>query len=309
VRLIEVTPSTNNAMYHLVHISTILLVRASLLTATLLLAVDGVHAQTKRNDGKEMVLPIVQDTASIIPEQLPFTTGSPVAAPASSGAEMPYHPAAEVGSAGDYTQEGFSLFRPDELEHLQPPQPGWVDETNKYGFDYLRLYGTSSYHQYPYLMDRQSVAFVGQMRRNRLTMSASLLVNQYVTFYANTQVGISASLAYQLSPHWSMGLWGTWYQRNPYFGLSAFPFVASSSYGGWVKYQQERWALRLGAQNYYDAFQGRWRVEPIVTPTFRISNKVVMEFPFGPLLRDAAEAIFIKKNADKAKMIPGERRR
>ena len=155
-----------------------------------------------------------------------------------------------------------------------------------FGAKNLGLYASSSRNTYINLLDTRSVEFFLNYQNNNLSLHTGVVANQYETLGVRTQFGISGALEYHFSPQWSVGVFGNIYNNTPYFSMAAFPFVETSSYGGWVKYDQGRIALKLGARNYYDGFQRRWRMEPIVTPSVKIGNKFFIELPVGPLLEN-----------------------
>lgn len=165
------------------------------------------------------------------------------------------------------------------------------------GGDGFWVYATTSERAYINMLGVRSASLALGWQSGGLSVEARLIANRYAEMGVTNQFGVSGQLEYRLSPHWSVGAWGAYYGNNPYFSMAAFPFVETSSYGGWVKYSDGRFGLKLGAQRYYDPFQRQWKTDPIVTPSFKIGRKFVMELPVGPLVRESLETLF-KKNSN-----------
>lgn len=158
----------------------------------------------------------------------------------------------------------------------------------------LGLSAVSSEDTYINLLKSRSAAFMLNYRNGNFSIKAGLVANQYATLGTTTQLGINGILEYKISPHWSLAAFGTIYNSNPYFSMATFPFVATSSYGGWIKYEGGKMGVKLGARRYYDAFQRQWKTEPIVTPSVKIGKKMVFELPVGPLVQEAMEKLLRK---------------
>ena len=73
--------------------------------------------------------------------------------------------------------------------------------------------------------------------------------------------------------------------------MGAFPYVATSAYGGYATYRNGWFGMDLGAERRYDAFARRWINEPIVTPKFKLAKKIWLELPVGPLVRDGLDHV------------------
>lgn len=166
------------------------------------------------------------------------------------------------------------------------------------------VYATTSERTYINMLGVRSAALTLGWQSGGLSVEARLIANRYAEMGVTNQFGVSGQLEYRLSPHWSVGAWGAYYGNNPYFSMAAFPFVETSSYGGWVKYSDGRFGLKLGAQRYYDPFQRQWKTDPIVTPSFKIGRKFVMELPVGPLVRESLETLFKKGSNNGPTIMP-----
>ncbi len=173
---------------------------------------------------------------------------------------------------------------------------------NRLHFDKYGISAVSTENHYPNLLFSNSATFAHTFQEDNLSLTTRILANRYETNHVTTQFGISGLLEYRLSPHWSMTIWGTLYNRNPYFSFATYPFVETSSYGGWLKYEQEKFSIKLGTRRYYDSFRRQWKTEPIVTPSIKFGKKFVMDLPIGPLIQKSMEKI-LKKNRNNGPMI------
>lgn len=175
---------------------------------------------------------------------------------------------------------------------------------NVFGINNLGVYSASSEDLYPHLLDRRNAAFSLGFRSNGFYISAGLVANRYETRTVTTQFGVNGLLEYRFSPHWSMAVFGALYNRNPYFSMATYPFVETSEYGGWVRYEGDRFGIKLGTRRYYDSFQRRWHMEPIVTPSVKLGKKFVLELPVGPLVQKSMEKLLRKDRRDGSIIMP-----
>ncbi len=166
---------------------------------------------------------------------------------------------------------------------------------NLLGVKNLGLYATSSEDTYLNLLKSRSAAFMLDYQKGNFRIKTGLVANQYATLGTTTQFGVNGVLEYKLSQHWSLVAFGTLYNRNPYFSMAAFPFVETSSYGGLIKYEGGKMGMKLGARRYYDAFQRRWKTEPIITPSIKVGKKMTFELPVGPLVQKSLEKLLRKE--------------
>lgn len=151
-------------------------------------------------------------------------------------------------------------------------------------------------NSYINLLNRRSTILSLNYQKNNLFFETNLMANRYETKEAITQFGVAVFLEYQFSPYWFMAVWGTMYSNNHYFSMAAMPFVETSSYGSWLRYQNNGYGLKLGARRYFDSFQKKWKTEPIVTPSVKLGRKIVFELPIGPLVQKSMERLLKKSN-------------
>ncbi len=202
------------------------------------------------------------------------------------------YPPLETGGKQDVNKVPNSSFSLNEQ----------VYDKNRLNFDRYGISAISTENHYPNLIFSNSATFAHTFQEDNLSLTTRIIANRYETNHVTAQFGISGYLEYRLSQHWSMAIWGTLYNRNPYFSLATYPFVETSSYGGWLKYEREKFSIKLGTRRYYDNFRRQWRTEPIVTPSIKFGKKFVMDLPIGPLIQKSMEKI-LKKNRNNGPMI------
>ena len=159
----------------------------------------------------------------------------------------------------------------------------------------LRLTATGAYRSYIGLMDVQSVSGGVQYSLGGMTMQGTLAANRYL-YYGRvfTQYGVSGQLSYCFNPNLALTIFGTYYNTNPFFSMAAFPFVPTTSYGGYMTVGSRSFYVNLGVERRFNAFEHKMETVPIITPAFKISNKVTIELPLGDLTKHIVEEILIK---------------
>lgn len=159
----------------------------------------------------------------------------------------------------------------------------------------LRLTATGAYRSYIGLMDVQSVSGGVQYSLGGMTVQGALAANRYL-YYGRvfTQYGVSGQLSYCFNPNLALTVFGTYYNTNPFFSMAAFPFVPTTGYGGYMTVGSRSFYVNLGVERRFNAFEHKMETVPIITPAFKISNKVTIELPLGDLTRHIVEEILIK---------------
>lgn len=159
----------------------------------------------------------------------------------------------------------------------------------------LRLTATGAYRSYIGLMDVQSVGGGVQYSLGTMKMYGALEANRYL-YYGRvvTQYGVSGQLSYSFNPNLALTVFGTYYNTNPLFSMAAFPFVPTTSYGGYMTVGNRSFYVNLGVERRFNAFEHKMETVPIITPAFKISNKVTIELPLGDLTKHLIEEILIK---------------
>lgn len=159
----------------------------------------------------------------------------------------------------------------------------------------LRLTATGTYRSYIGLMDVQSVSGGVQYSLGAMTMQGALEANRYLYHgHVFSQYGVSGQLSYCFNPNLALTVFGTYYNTNPFFSMAAFPFVPTTSYGGYMTVGSRSFYVNLGVERRFNAFEHKMETVPIVTPAFKISNKVTIELPLGDLTKHLIEEILIK---------------
>lgn len=164
--------------------------------------------------------------------------------------------------------------------------------------------GSNGMDRFPGMMETASAAVGLRRSFGHLTVNVEAATNRY---HANimdnpvlaaqgihsdiSQYGVGGSLSMRLDDNWSITAYGQYYSGNPYFFMAAFPYVHTSTYGAYATYTNGWFGMDMGTRRYYDAFGRRWITEPIVTPKFKLGNKVWLELPVGGLVRHGMETI------------------
>lgn len=159
----------------------------------------------------------------------------------------------------------------------------------------LRLTATGAYRSYIGLMDVQSVSGGVQYSLGGMTVQGALAANRYL--YQGrvfTQYGVSGQLSYSFNPNLALTVFGTYYNTNQFFSMAAFPFVPTTSYGGYMTVGSRSFYVNLGVERRFNAFEHKMETVPIVTPAFKISNNVTIELPLGDLTKHLIEKTLIK---------------
>lgn len=159
----------------------------------------------------------------------------------------------------------------------------------------MRLTATGAYRSYIGLMDVQSVSGGVQYSLGGMTVQGALAANRYL-YYGRvfTQYGVSGQLSYSFNPNLALTVFGTYYNTNPFFSMAAFPFVPTTSYGGYMTVGNRSFYVNLGVERRFNAFEHKMETVPIITPAFKISNNVTIELPLGDLTKHLIEEILIK---------------
>lgn len=163
----------------------------------------------------------------------------------------------------------------------------------------------------PELMNKQSAEAGIIYNHNKMFISVGLIANVYnfnplSTMYSSSiqnQFGIKGLLSYEFSENVSASVYGR-YVTNPFYhSMASFPYVATSSYGGFISLHNEKYGIDMGVNNYYDAFNHCWQTNPIVRPTYKI-GKVKMNIDVGPLIKEGILRLMNKQRVDGPIMMP-----
>ena len=160
---------------------------------------------------------------------------------------------------------------------------------------YLKFTAVGTYRSYIGLMDVQSVSGNMQYSLGALNMQGGLIANRYLYHRGIiSQYGISGQIVYSFNPNLSATIFGTYYNTNPFISMAAFPFVPTTSYGGYMTVGNNSFYMNLGVERRYNTFERKMETVPIISPAFKISNKVTVELPLGDLVKHVVEDILVK---------------
>ena len=159
----------------------------------------------------------------------------------------------------------------------------------------LRFTAVGTYRSYIGLMDVQSVSGNMQYNLGAITMQGGLITNRY-HYYRGiiSQYGISGQIVYSFNSNLSATIFGTYYNTNPFISMAAFPFVPTTSYGGYMTVGNNSFYMNLGVERRYNTFERKMETVPIISPAFKISNKVTIELPLGDLVKHVVEDAVMK---------------
>lgn len=160
---------------------------------------------------------------------------------------------------------------------------------------YLKFTAIGTYRSYIGLMDVQSVSGNMQYSLGALNMQGGLIANRYLYHRGIiSQYGISGQIVYSFNPNLSATIFGTYYNTNPFISMAAFPFVPTTSYGGYMTVGNNNFYMNLGVERRYNTFEHKMETVPIISPAFKISNKVTVELPLGDLVKHVVEDVIMK---------------
>ena len=176
----------------------------------------------------------------------------------------------------------------------------------------LNLYVFKDENIMPVLMKKQNVEAGIIYNRNKLLISVGLIANVYnfnplsTMYYSSAiqnQFGINGRLSYDFNENVSVSVYGRYVTNSFYHSMASFPYVATSSYGGFITLHNEKCGMDLGVNNYYDAFNRCWQTNPIVRPTYKI-GKVKMSVDVGPLIKEGILHLMNKQRVDGPIIMP-----
>ena len=146
-------------------------------------------------------------------------------------------------------------------------------------------------------MDVQSVSGNMQYSFGAINMQGALIANRYHYHRGIiSQYGISGQIVYSFNPNLSATIFGTYYNTNPFISMAAFPFVPTTSYGGYMTVGNNSFYMNLGVERRYNTFEHKMETVPIISPAFKISNKVTVELPLGDLVKHVVEDVVMKNH-------------
>lgn len=159
----------------------------------------------------------------------------------------------------------------------------------------LKFTAVGTYRSYIGLMDVQSVSGNMQYNFGAINMQGGLIANRYHYHRGIiSQYGLSGQIVYSFNPNLSATIFGTYYNTNPFISMATFPFVPTTSYGGYMTVGNNSFYMNLGVERRYNTFEHKMETVPIISPAFKISNKVTIELPLGDLIKHVVEDVVMK---------------
>lgn len=151
--------------------------------------------------------------------------------------------------------------------------------------------GKQEREDYPLVLTTKRLNLSSTYVANHFAMTAGVNINRYFALGINTQYGVHGSVSYSFSPHFSMTVFGEYYNSVPWFYMACFPYVATKRFGGYLTYRNNKIGTYIGVERYYDPFARQWILRPIFTPFVKVSNKFFLELPLGGLLKEGSERL------------------
>lgn len=264
-----------------------------LILTALFFAVSNCHAQSFMEKGQKHLPFSEEDATRFVHPSL--NTATPI---------MLQEQGLKIISENEFMSLGGieSYNKQDSTKHLSLINSYNLFGDGIFGIKNLGIHVISSGNTYVNLLKNKSAAIILNYQNDNFCIKTGVIANQYATRGITTQLGINGFLEYKISRHWSLAVYGTIYDFNPYFSMATFPFIETTSYGGWIKYEGEKMGVKLGARRYYDAFQKQWKMEPIITPSIKIGKKMYFELPVGPLVQRSMEKL-LKRQTNNSPVI------
>ena len=158
------------------------------------------------------------------------------------------------------------------------------------------LTGSGSHATYIGLGDMASanVAFTMPMG-DRFQVTAGVTGSKYhFDRSAWNDYGVFGNASFRLNNSLSLNAFGQYYVNQRYHSVAAMPFLGSSSYGGTLGWRaNDNFSLDVGARRIYDPYTGRWRILPVVQPTFNLFGAPI-SLDAGPWIYQLLDYMFGK---------------
>ena len=192
--------------------------------------------------------------------------------------------ALEVPRVVDVTESGgsSSQFQPVAIGSYVPgfaPLAEWKGGA---------VIATGSAQSLPGMMGIEHGALSMVQTFGRLTLTASVDATKYAGYrFLYTQYGAHLSLRYALSNRVALVAYGTVYNNGSPMEMSpgAAGYYGASSFGGYADITlSEHWGIMTGANAVRQAHTGRYEVEPIVTPYYKVTDDFWIAVPVGQIV-------------------------
>lgn len=176
------------------------------------------------------------------------------------------------------------------------------------------LYGGSDDVSMIGLMRRQGVDLNVVQQYGDFTFRLTLSANRYMLpvdgrlgmmgmSARQNQFGIGGMITYDFNENLSTTVYGMYVSNPFYYTMAVFPYIPTSSYGGYITLHNDATGLDLGVNNHYDPFARRWQTDPIIRPTFKI-GKVKTSIELGPAVKEGLLRMMGKRRSQGPIIMP-----
>ena len=165
-----------------------------------------------------------------------------------------------------------------------------IEEKNNevFNFGNFSFMAIQERNDFSHMLTSQQLHISTAYYTHHLALTAGININRYFAIGIQTQYGVQGSVSYLFSPHFSMTVFGEYYNTVPWFYMASFPYIATNRYGGYITYRNKNYGTHIGAERYYDPFARQWIFQPIITPFIKVSRRFIVELPLGGLLREGS---------------------
>jgi len=207
----------------------------------------------------------------------------------------------------DFHQQVMEFDKYPNLNLNQPLSPAHaykIKTSGDYHWRHLTLYGIGDRDIMMGLMDRQDAEVGFVYHKDKVFFNVGLMASVY-NFNPlagpqgspiHNQFGIRGNIRYDFNENVSVTVYGQYVNHPFYHSMASFPYIATSSFGGYLTLQNEKFGMDLGVNNYFDPFSRSWKTDPIVRPTYKI-GKVKIGMDVGPLMKEGILKLAGKKRA------------
>ena len=149
----------------------------------------------------------------------------------------------------------------------------------------------SAYHEHPFLLTSRSAAFGLGYSYGPLSVAGGVMATNYtgMPLVNFNQFGIYGNVTYRISDFASATIFGQFYNAVPLISMSAYPYIDTSRFGGYMSFDGDNVGIDLGVQRYFDPIRRTWETAPIITPKVKLWDSVTVELPMGGLVKNAVD--------------------
>ncbi|MDE7411243.1 MAG: hypothetical protein K2M94_04310 [Paramuribaculum sp.] len=155
----------------------------------------------------------------------------------------------------------------------------------------ITAYGNVS--QNPGLMSMATGGISFSQKFGQLTLTMTASADKYGYFSGlQTGYGIGGNLSYRITQNLSLTLFGNYYTQLLPLTPAMAGYFNSSNFGGYLSYDfNDRWGVSVGAKTERSLYTGKWETRPIVTPYYKVSEKVSIGADVGGILYEVVRAL------------------